>query len=343
MINGVVSYAGGDNDDYVQLVDGLTPQDLEAMKSAFNTGDPSEGRDFIRDRYPRFFNYLFAEGRADWRFFIPLDNQSVVLDIGCGWGSLACEIARESGSVYCVDASRSKLEFVQSRANAEQLNALHTVHADFLDGLPFPDRSFDLIVLNGVLEWAGVFRDELTPESYQGRLLREARRVMKDGGHLYVGIENRLGYWYFFGREDEHAFTVFTTLMPRRVAGWVTWIVHRKPYRAYTYSMKQLEGLLKANGFGACKILSSHPDYRNFKSLIELESSEPLAYYYASLAKSELPAFSIRRLGRALLKDRSAVLLLCLAPFARVFLRLVRKTGLMRHLVPSFSVVARPE
>ena len=246
VVNGVVSYAGGDNDAYVQWVDGLKPRDLETMKSAFASGDPVKGREFIRETYPRFFNYLFSEGRADWRFFLPLDKQSKVLDIGCGWGNLACEIAKESGSVYGIDASRSKLEFVQSRAASEQLNALHTVHADFLDGLPFPDGSFDLVVLNGVLEWAGVFRDEMPPESYQGRLLCEARRVLKDGGHLYVGIENRLGYWYFFGREDEHAFTIFTTLMPRWLAGWVTRAFHRKAYRAYTYSMKQLECLLKA-------------------------------------------------------------------------------------------------
>ena len=53
------------------------------------------------------------------------------------------------------------------------------------DALPFPDLSFDRVLLVHGLEAAENAR----------RLLREAWRVLKDDGHLLVVVPNRLGLW----------------------------------------------------------------------------------------------------------------------------------------------------
>ena len=53
------------------------------------------------------------------------------------------------------------------------------------DALPFPDLSFDRILLVHGLETAENAR----------RLLREAWRVLKDDGRLLVAVPNRLGVW----------------------------------------------------------------------------------------------------------------------------------------------------
>ena len=336
---GVVCFKGADNLAYVEVVDFLDADDLARLCAAFNRGDAAAGRAFVQRCYPRFYKYLFEEGRADWRFFVPLGPEARVLDIGSGWGGLAIELAREVGHVQCMDASLSKLEFTIARARAEGISNVSAVNHDFTQGMPFPDSSFDLAVLNGVLEWAGAFRDDAPPEVCQLRLLREARRVLRPGGHLYVGIENRCGYWYAFGREDEHAFTPFTTLLPRRLADIVTRVVRRRPYRTYTYGASGLRQLLHRAGFGAALFAYSAPNYRRFRFLIELDDPRPLAHYYRALER-ELPTLTPRTLLRALLKDRSLVLLTLFAPLARLFVRFAGARAFMRNLVPSFSVIA---
>ncbi|AWB93366.1 class I SAM-dependent methyltransferase [Aeromicrobium chenweiae] len=66
-----------------------------------------------------------------------------MLDLGCGWGPIACSLARTAAEVWAVDVNARALEL--TRLNAERLGV--TVHARLPDDVP-PDLTFDEIWSN---------------------------------------------------------------------------------------------------------------------------------------------------------------------------------------------------
>ena len=79
---------------------------------------------------------------------------------------------------------------------------MHFVQADFFD-LEFEPQSFDLTCSIGVLEWVAKFRPG-EPAEVQAEFLNRIRALLKPGGQLVIGIENRLGLKYLLGAPDDH-------------------------------------------------------------------------------------------------------------------------------------------
>jgi len=113
--------------------------------------------------------------------------------------------------------------------------------------LPFRDDTFDLVVVNGVLEWVGVAGAPKDPRGLQRSCLREVRRVLKEDGTLYLAIENRLYPGYVL--KDAHVKAPLVGILPRRVANRIMNWFYQEPYRTYTYSLWGLERLVCESGF----------------------------------------------------------------------------------------------
>lgn len=98
-----------------------------------------------------------------------------VLDIGCGEGDVALELARRFGArAVGVDISQVMVDVCRSRG-------LTTERADIgCEPLPFADESFDLVYLAEVLEHL------VSPDA----AIRELWRVLRPGGHLLVSTPN---------------------------------------------------------------------------------------------------------------------------------------------------------
>ncbi|MDD5144792.1 MAG: arsenite methyltransferase [Candidatus Pacebacteria bacterium] len=110
--------------------------------------------------------------------FSKIKEGDTVLDLGCGAGFdcfLAARKVGSTGKVIGVDMTKEMIE--RAKLNAEKLG---TKNVEFMlseiEKMPIPDNSIDIIITNCVVN--------LTPD--KSETFKEARRVLKTGGRIYL-------------------------------------------------------------------------------------------------------------------------------------------------------------
>jgi len=117
-----------------------------------------------------------------------LQPNDIVLDVGCGNGNFAVEVAKRVKKVIGLDLTISQYH----EKISEQISNLTFIRHSALS-LPFGNESFDKILLSSVLQMAK--EDNL--------LLQECNRVLKKGKDLVLSVP--VGYVYlskFFNCEN---------------------------------------------------------------------------------------------------------------------------------------------
>ncbi len=102
--------------------------------------------------------------------------QASAVDLGTGTGVVACTLAKFGCRVRAIDHSAEMLAIAQQRAKSDGVDG--RIDFDLGDGekLPYADNSFDAATIQGVLHHL--------PDN--GPLLREAYRVLRADGELYI-------------------------------------------------------------------------------------------------------------------------------------------------------------
>lgn len=235
-----------------------------------------KGFESLDDQLQKRFDYTGHEDRADWRFFIPITKESKILDIGAGLGRITIPLSRICREVVACDKSITRMRFLKRRAQNENLDNVQVVVADIFD-LPFKDNSFDLIVMNGVLEWVGQTDLFANPRYAQIKSLEICRRLLKEGGYLYIGIENRFAHAYL--KASDHNGLRFTSYMPRWMANFYSIIRGRGSYNTYTYSKSGYSRLLYDSGFTSAKdYYLVYPGYNLPRILVPYNSINAIRY-----------------------------------------------------------------
>jgi SAM-dependent methyltransferase len=148
-----------------------------------------------------------------------------VLDIGCGPGLLALEMAEAVGAegrVHGVDLSPSMLAIAGRRRGTPGAAPIVLEEAD-ASSLPFPDESFDAVVSTQVYEYV----------ADMPAALAEARRVLAPSGRLLI-LDTDWDSIVWRSDDDER--------MARVLSAWDEHLAHRGLPRA-------LPELLSAGGF----------------------------------------------------------------------------------------------
>jgi SAM-dependent methyltransferase len=185
------------------------------------------------------------EGRADLARLLLAGERSIALDIGCGFGTFATAMARSASHVFATDRSPVRVALTAARARAEGLGNVTAFETNGI-GLPIGDGICDLVTVIGVLEWVGVGTGDA--EAAQRRMLEEIRRVLKPGGSLLLGIENRYAAHYFLGAREDHTNLRFSSVLPRRLADLQSRRARGVPFENHTHSRPALERLLEGAG-----------------------------------------------------------------------------------------------
>jgi SAM-dependent methyltransferase len=142
-----------------------------------------DGGVHAKHRIMRYHDFFVERVRAGER----------VLDVGCGKGELAHDLAERAGAnVTGIDVNRDALDFARSHFASERLELVEA-DARTWD----PGRRFDVVVLSNVLEHiddrVGLLR-RLLDTARAGRILIRVPVLERDWS---VGLRRELGVFYF--------------------------------------------------------------------------------------------------------------------------------------------------
>jgi ubiquinone/menaquinone biosynthesis C-methylase UbiE len=116
-------------------------------------------------------------------FLLPyIKKTDHILDLGCGPGTITAGLAKHAseGKTVGFDLSKEVLEKAKEYAAGANIptegpGSLTFEHGNVLEGLPYPDNTFDIV-------YASVVFTHLPPPDQPLQALIEVRRVLKPGG-----------------------------------------------------------------------------------------------------------------------------------------------------------------
>lgn len=207
------------------------------------------------------------EGRAIQRMLgLPLGSK--ILDLCCGDGRIALQLARLGYDVTGLDLSLPLIQVAQRKAKRANLR-IRWVHMDMRE-MEFSDR-FDAII--NVSTSFGYFLNE----SDNARSLRSAANALRKDGRLLLDLENV----YYLAHMSRLYGTAPTYQPVNRFRGWLEettffapvshivkmrlrlWqkgrVVKDTGVRYRVYSLPEIRGMLESCGFHICNI---HGDFR---------------------------------------------------------------------------------
>ena len=187
------------------------------------------------------------------------------LDIGCGAGGFSLAIAQEGGVLVALDISVEAIERGVSRSGHYQLAS-----ATYM---PYRGNSFDLVILNGVLEYTA--RGQEGPPRYTHlRVLEYVRWLLRPGGLFYLGIENRYYLKFLLGWPD-HTEMRWSNILPRKLSTFISRILGDE-VRNWIYSHDELQELLGEAGFNYPMFYTALPNYKSPEHIIPISSMEEI-------------------------------------------------------------------
>ncbi len=109
-----------------------------------------------------------------------LPKNSKILDVGCGAGVLAREVANRGYQIFGMDYSYNMLRKAKANYNASAKSDITFFRGD-IEFLPFKDSIFDMVICLGVITYL----------KSEHKALREMSRTLKPGGTIILSSLNK--------------------------------------------------------------------------------------------------------------------------------------------------------
>ncbi|PKM47902.1 MAG: hypothetical protein CVV03_00620 [Firmicutes bacterium HGW-Firmicutes-8] len=273
---------------------------------------------------PWLYQVIVDGGRAIFLDLLEIPQGGTFLDVGSGWGQVSLPLARY-GEVIALDLTANRINILQAIAQQEQID-LYYAQGNFIT-FPFKQNSFELIIFNGSLEWIGLGRTgEQSILDVQCEALRKASKLLKKGGHIYIGIENSLGLKYLLGAYDDHTGLSFISFLPERVAEQkYNTIKQSERLPAKTWSLEEYRQMIRKAGLKLERVYCCFPDYKIIRQMVDIRTINKFVSDYG-LIVSEHNGTDGSLLGFE--KELDAIY------------RLLGKNGIAQYFCPSYGIIA---
>jgi SAM-dependent methyltransferase len=208
-------------------------------------------------------NYVTAGTRSSFMDLLSLTKQMDVLEIGPGLGQFTPYLAKQTRSVCALEVVPGQATFTAKRCKQENVSNVHVAVGGDDCRLPYPDGTFDLVVVNLVLEWCASRCLNEPIISAQRRFLDEISRVLNSHGRLYVATKNRFALRHLIGKADEHCYGLrFGSALPRWLSSALLKIKgHDRPC-GLLHSYTGLKKLLGDSGLTTTQTYWAVPEMR---------------------------------------------------------------------------------
>jgi SAM-dependent methyltransferase len=212
---------------------------------------------------PDVIAYSTDPARSKFLDLLPLSKSTLALEIGIGLGQHTVEFASRVKQLDTLEIRLVNAIFTKVRCEQEGVtNVTFTCGGDDCR-LPFPDVSYDVVVLNLVLEWCGMCNPAEAAPASQRRLLSEIRRVLKPNGLLQLSTKNRFAYRLLIGGRDEHIYEMpFGSALPRWLLQLILRLRGKPPPPGYLYSYSALKKLIRSAGLSPIQSYWAVPEMR---------------------------------------------------------------------------------
>jgi SAM-dependent methyltransferase len=195
------------------------------------------------------------------------------LEVGAGCGAVTRILGERCGLVDAVEPMWERARCARER-NRDLDNV--EVFRGTIDAVPRQDV-YDVVVIIGVLEYVGRGAADVEPSL---DFLATAASMLRPGGSLVLGIENRLGVKYMCGAPEDHSGRPFDSL-----EGYD----HSSPAR--TFSRRDLQGFMERCGLFPT-VLSLFPDYKMMRFVYSDRMLERAPHMVASVPHFPSPDWS---------------------------------------------------
>jgi SAM-dependent methyltransferase len=196
-----------------------------------------------------------------------------VLDIGFGSGGFSLALAQHAHKVVNFDIRLNETRNFRNVVDQDNIDNILVSRAD-ANNMPYRERSFDLVVLNGVLEYTANGQ-EGAPREVHVNVLKNVRNILRPGGWLYLGIENRYYLKFLLGFKA-HEDMRFATVLPRGLANFLSKTFNNREFRNYVYSYNEYSGLLGDAGFDHIEFYTALPSYKLPEYILPIDDKEEI-------------------------------------------------------------------
>jgi SAM-dependent methyltransferase len=217
--------------------------------------------------------YVDTSDRSSFLGLLDLDETMNALEIGVGFGQITTALAARVASVQALEVRFQQALFTRQRLAEEGLDNLQIACGGDDCRLPYPDGSFDVVILSLVFEWCASRNDEAPGRAGQILFLKEVLRVLAPGGTVYLSTKNRYALRLLIGKRDEHAYGMrFGHALPRPLMNAVLKAQGHDAPVGTLHSYRALQRMLKDVGYVDSESFWAAPEARYPTSYIPTES-----------------------------------------------------------------------